>query len=883
MIEVVLWFCDRVGPDVAPARLGELCALGLDVVLVAAEHSGPGAGPGAVPAGVSARTSGPGRIFVWSGQPPEVVEVAPVGSAGAPSSAPVPVSVGGTTPGDWARRCLVGAGAPDAMLTVTDPAQLDELLRSHAGFPVMVDARAWRLEAGGFEPRREGDVEAWLTVGNGRTGTRGSLEEGTAQSSPRVYVAGVFGCVPGDPDGPELAPGPEWTHLQPRVDGETVDMGMGETIEHRRILDLRQATTFREWRQRLPTGREWTFRSARLASLADREILAMQAEAEAEAGAGAGPGTSANPATVTLAGEVPLPATGGTIASATADQADGRLVVSMQACGGAATAFAVSDDAEGGRVDRLVAVGRTIEAGDDQSPGDAAVAALARARKAGMAAVQARHRRAWRDRWREADVVVEADADAQEALRFSLYHLISAGDPGSDVASVGARALTGPGYRGHVFWDTEVFVLPFFIWTHPPTARALLAYRYRTLAAARSKAVRLGYQGALYPWESADTGDEVTPASIDLPDGTTLSILTGLQEHHISADVAWATWQYWQATADDEFLVTMGAEMIVETARFWASRTRMGDDGRHHIDEVIGPDEYHEGVDDNAYTNILARWNLRAAVEVCALVPSLDPAAWDELAQRLDVQPAEMQRWESVATGLVDGFDPDSRLYEQFAGFFALENLRSIDLAPRPFTGEMVVGVDRLRHTQIVKQADVVMLAHMLPEVLPAGAAAANYGYYEPRTCHGSSLSPAIHAAVAARVGALDEAMDYFRAAARLDLADHMGNAAKGVHIATMGGLWQAAVFGFGGVRPERDFVRIDPHLPPAWEKLSFPLRWRGVLIDVEVTATTLVLHLDGSATVAVGTGDHSRLAAGSFVAHRDGDGWSAAVDAVKL
>jgi kojibiose phosphorylase len=443
--------------------------------------------------------------------------------------------------------------------------------------------------------------------------------------------------------------------------------------------------------------------------------------------------------------------------------------------------------------------------------------------------------------------------------------------------------MTGPGYRGHVFWDTEVFVLPFFVWTHPPTARALLAYRYRTLPQARAKAARFGYRGALYPWESADTGEEVTPATIALPDGTELSILTGLQEHHISADVAWATWQYWLATADDEFLVAMGAEMIVETARFWASRARAGGDGRRHIDEVIGPDEYHEGVDDNAYTNVLARWNLRRAAEVCALVPTLDPAAWAGLSSRLDIGPDEMEQWEVVAAGLVDGFDGNALLYEQFAGFFDLEDIRAADLAERPFSGEMVVGVERLGRTQVVKQADVLMIGHMLPDEVPPHVVAANFDYYEPRTCHGSSLSPAIHAAVAARVGDLEAAMTYFRASAGLDLHDHMGNAAKGVHIATMGGLWQAAVFGFGGVQPERAGVRIDPHLPGGWDRLAFPVRWRGTLIDVEVTSTTLCLRLDGPAAVAVGRGSHSMLGPGPYVAHREGDGWSAAVDAVKL
>ncbi|MCA1656202.1 MAG: hypothetical protein LC713_00530, partial [Actinobacteria bacterium] len=724
MIEVVLWFCDHMGPELPWARLHELCALGIDVVLVApADHSAAATGTGG-------SHRGPGRIFVWSGEPPAVVEVAVAGSAIAPAPVPVPAM----KPEEWARRCLAGTGAPDAVLTVTATTQLEDVVRARTGFPPMVAERAWRLEAGGFEPRREGDVEAWLTVGNGRTGTRGSLEERTAPSSPTVLIAGVFGCVPGDQDGPELAPGPKWTHLQPRVDGEAVDLGTGRTLEHRRVLDLRQATVFREWRQLLPTGREWRFRSVRLASLADRAILAMHAEAETQAGTGAESGGAA----ISLTGEIPLPVAQGAIASAETGRVDDQVVASVRASGGASASFAIGDEGEYGRVDRIVAVGRTVD-GSDDDPGDDAVAALARARAAGMASVQAHHRRAWRDRWREADVVVEGDADIQEALRFSLYHLISAADPESDAASVGARAMTGPGYRGHVFWDTEVFVLPFFIWTHPPTARALLAYRYRTLPAARAKAVRLGYVGALYPWESADTGEEVTPASIDLPDGTTLTILTGLQEHHISADVAWATWQYWQATADDEFLVEMGAEMIVETARFWASRVRTDDEGRHHIDEVIGPDEYHEGIDDNAYTNMLARWNLRTAVEVCGLVPTIDAAAWNELATRLDLQAPEVEQWESVAAGLVDGFDPGSRLYEQFAGFFALENLRAVDLAPRPFTGELVVGVDRLRHTQIVKQADVLMLAHMLPEALPTGATLANFDYYEPRTCHGSS------------------------------------------------------------------------------------------------------------------------------------------------
>jgi kojibiose phosphorylase len=418
-----------------------------------------------------------------------------------------------------------------------------------------------------------------------------------------------------------------------------------------------------------------------------------------------------------------------------------------------------------------------------------------------------------------------------------------------------------------VFWDTEIFLLPFFIWTHPQTARALLAYRHRTLPAARAKAARLGYEGALYAWESADTGEETTPEFVWLPDGTRLTILTGVQEHHIAADVAWAVCQYWQVTGDDGFVEEMGAEIVVETARFWASRTTVGADGRHHICDVIGPDEYHEGIDDNAYTNVMARWNLRAAAAVCDRFP--------DAASQLGVTPAERGRWEAVAAGLVDMLDAGAGLYEQFDGFFDLENIRSVDLAPRPFTGEMVVGVERLRRTQVVKQADVLMLGVLLPDEVDPEVQAVNYRYYEPRTSHGSSLSPAMHALVAARVGDLDDALGYFHLAGGVDLDNRMGNAADGVHIATMGGLWQAAVFGFGGVRADGDAVRIDPRLPPGWAALTFPVRWRGTRISVEVRADVVALELDGPALVAMGAGPPAGLDVGRFSAHRGAGGWA--------
>lgn len=730
---------------------------------------------------------------------------------------------------------------------------------AQSDFPRPIDDRAWLVQMDGFDPLREREVESCFTVSNGRTGTRGSLEEGLVDAAPAAYVAGLFGRAEGGDDPPQLISGPEWTRLLLRIGRETLRIDRGEILELRRILDLRQGILFRFWRHRLPSGTEIAFRSARFASLADRNVLVLQAEVE--------PGRL-----VRLTGRIPLPTADTSVARSQTRKRDGRVAIEVQGAGNGRAHFAISTSAKAAAVHRLVAVAR---AAGDGSAGPESEEALARAGAAGIPELQARHCSAWRDRWRDADVVIGGDLDMQRAMRFALYHLISAGDPESDVASIGARGLTGPGYRGHVFWDTDVFMVPFFVYTHPPTARALLAYRYRTLPAARDKASALGLSGALYAWESADTGQEVTPFSAVLPDGSRMPILTGMQEHHISADVAWAVWQYWRATGDDGFLLEMGAEIVLETARFWSSRSREDPDGRYHIDSVIGPDEYHESVRDNAFTNALARWNLERGLELVNVLTAMNGDAWARLSARLDLGAAELEQWRVVAEGLVDGFDQNSLLYEQFSGFFELEDLKAAALAPRPYAGELVLGLARLRRSQIVKQPDVLMLAHMLPELVSTEVAAANYRYYEPRTSHGSSLSPAIHCAVAARVGALDEARDYFRMAAMIDLESPMWSASQGLHLATMGGLWQAAVMGFGGLRATEEGLRLDPRVPPSWERLAFPVRWRGARLEVEADPDTANVRLEGRARVGIGESTPRSLGPGRYISRRDTDGWS--------
>jgi trehalose/maltose hydrolase-like predicted phosphorylase len=462
---------------------------------------------------------------------------------------------------------------------------------------------------------------------------------------------------------------------------------------------------------------------------------------------------------------------------------------------------------------------------------DEATAKLAVLEEAGFERIFSAHRRAWAKRWNEADVVVEGAPELQRAVRFALFHLMaSVADAGE--AAVGARGLSGHGYRGHVFWDSDVFVLPFLAATHPEAARAMLEYRVARLPAALAAATKLGRRGARFAWESARDGADVTPPSVRGAMGQPIRIRTGELEEHIVADVAWAASSYINWTGDERFASGAGRELLIETARYWASRTRVDAAGRAHIYGVIGPDEYHEPVDDNAFTNVMARWNLRRAAE-------------------LDGDADERSRWLELADALVDGFDPVSGLYEQFAGFFRLEPLIIADVAPRrPIAADLLLGAPRVRAAQVLKQADVLMLHHLVPDEVVPESLAANLSFYEPRTAHGSSLSPAIHAALLARAGRLPEALQALDVASRIDLDDLTGSTASGLHLATMGGLWQALAFGFAGVRPEGRVLVVEPALPAQWDSLELRLRFRGRPLILHIGHDDVSLNADGLALV---------------------------------
>jgi trehalose/maltose hydrolase-like predicted phosphorylase len=748
----------------------------------------------------------------------------------------------------------------------------------------------WLLVEEGGTLVREHEIESIFAIANGFIGTRASLEEGTKLSRPATFAAGVYVDGSGLKPGPALAVLPDWPRLTIIVDGETLSMASGQVLEHRRMLDLRQGVLWREWRQQNPSGRITQVRLLRLASLADRHVLLQSVAVTAQNYCGRiellasfpAPDGRLKPPTQTMEAATAVVEARGTLVA----MASGSVWQPSSAPPASSNGRA-ADDGEG-RWWRDVGLGETIRldrvvtvytSRDVTNPTQAAREHVAKVKAQRVQTLAVAHAEAWRRRWEAAHVTIVGDEAAQRALRFAVYHLVAAANPRDERASIGARGLTGETYRGHVFWDTEIYMLPFYIFTDPPAARALLMYRYHTLGAAQRKAQALGYQGALYAWESADTGEEVTPQCVVARDGRLVETLTGQQEHHISAAVAYGVWHYWRTTGDDDFISAAGAEILIETARFWASRARIEADGRAHIRTAIGPDEYHPTVDDNAYTNVMARWNLHRAADLIAILQRERPSDWTGISARLALAPHEAAAWQGIADALVTGLDPDTGLFEQFDGYFDLQDVDVI--RHRNGDIEAFVGREQVRQSKMIKQADVVALCLLLWEQWPRAVHEANFRYYEPRTAHGSSLSPALHALMAARLGDGARARHYIRQASDIDLANKAGNTAGGVHMAALAGLWQAAVFGVAGVRALEDGIALAPQLPEGWTQLACCVQWRGCRLRLFFAAAPARIEVavegSGELTIAVIDGPACRASAGrQYTATRERSAWGA-------
>ena len=743
-----------------------------------------------------------------------------------------------------------GADVVVADLDELDIADLDALLRDKRETLV-----AWEIEQEGFDPAREHAVESIFTVGNGYLGVRGTLDQPLQGSQGDLFIAGIYdrkhparpyseleflGGGRGDYPYSELVSLPFPFRLRLSVDDRTLDVAGSHSRVHRRVLDLRRGVLHAHHVFETGEDRHTVVRTRRCASLANLHLLLQEITVSLDNYSG----------TVALDASLVDPDLAANHPHLTRVAAsDGNDALEVQSfttqasrfdiCLAARTTLAGSGK-EGVRWRIPASIGETLRFlryvvvytnQDVEVPRRAATEHVRALDWDRFDDALDAHAARWDAIWEHMDVRIAGSAATEQALRFNAYHLVSAADRDPRV-SVGARALTGRAYEGHVFWDVEVFKLPFYLHTDPDVAQTLLRYRHHTLDGARRRARELGYRGACYAWESTVTGDDVTPTTIRLKTaGKDIPIFTGTQQVHVTAGVAFGIWRYWEATRDATFLREAGVEILLETARFWVSRCTRG--ARHyHLRGVVGPDEYHHSVNDNAYTNWMAHFNLEKAIEAVEWMQREFPLDAAALAERCGLAPGEIEEWRTVARGLYCPGPDAHGVIEQFEGFFDLEDyaLPREERFRAPIN--RLFDWDRINRLKLIKQADVLMLVHLFPEAFTRDVIAANYRYYEPITDHGSSLSPGIHAAVAARVGLREDAERYWRESLWLDLSNAMANSALGIHPACMGATWQALVFGFLGVRFTDAGPAPDPdaaaRLPAQWRGVSLSLAWRG-------------------------------------------------------
>ena len=717
--------------------------------------------------------------------------------------------------------------------------------------------RLWSVIERGFHPDRQLHHETIFTIGNGYLGTRGAFEEGFAGDSPSTLVHGIFDHAPGALV-PELVNAPNWLPITLTIDGTPFRMittasdmmrpPHGLVLGFERALELDRGVLRREVLFRAASGSIVRIIFERFASLHDQHILAQRVQVIAVEGSPLVEVESALDGAVTNAGVAHwLPDmtvhTDGDLIGLEAKTQQSHYVLGMASrlvcehpkpvqhpgsplCPAVRTSVRLQQ--EGSAIfDKITAI---YTSRDVTAPLETAIAAVETAATLGYDRLYSDHAAEWAKYWADTDILIEGDDECQLAVRFTIYHILITAPRHDENVSIGAKTLSGMGYKGHIFWDTELFALPPLTLTQPHLARNLLMYRYHRLEGARHKAQANGYEGAMFPWESTDTGEETTPQWSDVqPDGSRIRIWTGDTEQHISTDISYGVWQYWQWTGDDEFFTRCGAEMILDTAVFWGSRVEAVN-GRYELSQQIGPDEYHENIDNSVFTNRMVVWHLETARKTLAWLAAHHPGDHQRLVAQLRLTPERLAKWDDIIEKMYIPFDDEKQIHLQFPGFFEMEYIPVPNYTPRTSSVQAILGHARSIQTQVIKQADVVMLMALIGDSLASREVMLNnWQTYYPRTDHGSSLSPAIHAWVGARLGLTDEAYDMFYHAAHIDLHDNKGNVRDGMHAAACGGVYQALLFGFCGLKLNADGPTIDtPRLPEHWRRVSFGVYYRG-------------------------------------------------------
>lgn len=728
----------------------------------------------------------------------------------------------------------------------------------------------WILCEKQFDSRYQGKCESTMTLGNGYLGVRAALEESYIGQTRNLFVAGTFNRVHPD-EVTELPNAADITEFQIYLNSELFTLDTGKVLEYSRYLNIKEGELVREVLWQSPKKESFKLEFRRFASLDNLHIIAFKlkvipltCDAEVTIKTGIDGRMTNSGSQHFREGDKQVYDKKYMQLTQTTTESDIGFVLntSCQGSGCHETEFGVERrriygvyqfqaQKDIGIVFEKIANIFTsrdkeyIEGYHFKSLKEDSLHHLKQSSILGYDGLFLKSKEKWSAYWRDNQVnLVSKNQEDILAIRFAQYHLLIMTPIHDGRFNIGAKGLTGEGYKGHVFWDTEILILPYFQYNMPDIARQLLQYRYNNLEGARNKAIEFGYKGAMFPWETAFSGEEETPewAALNIMTGKPTRVWAGLKEHHVTADIAYTVWQYYLSSHDLDFMERYGYELIFECAWFWCSRLYWNSVlERFEITDVIGPDEYTEHIDNNAYTNYMAHYVISIAIHLYEKLECENKALFEKLDSILDLR----ERYEAYKMAADKLYLPVAEVGGVLPQDDTFLGKKEIDIKQYKVNNlKQSILLDYSRNQvidfQVLKQADVIMLFHTLRKQFDQKTIESSWKYYESRTIHDSSLSHAVHSMVAAYINDIKGAYSFFEEARMIDMGPNPISSNTGVHAASMGGIWMMVVLGFGGVFNNEGNLELNPLLPDEWSELSFNISWQGIKLHVDISKASI-------------------------------------------
>lgn len=734
----------------------------------------------------------------------------------------------------------------------------------------------WVIKESYFNQNWLGKYESIMCQGNGYMGIRGATEEPYLGETRNTFVAGTFNKFD-DNEVTELPNIPDLVQMNIKINGESLDLSKGIVTEYSRTLNLKNGEIVRKFKYTLSESNILEFEFQRIVSMDRKHVIAQKVSIKSITGCHQIEIDSGINGQLTNSGsqhfsEGEKHLFEDKYIQMTSKTSQSRINVIETTVHNFSLPELVKSRIEMRRRQVLNKYWITLDSGHEiimekistihttrdkehvnknvKEIEKIALEELKEVSRIGYDKLLSTSTNHWNKKvWEVAPIsITSSEHEDQVAINFAKYHLHVMTPAHDNRMNIGAKGLSGEGYKGHTFWDTEIFMLPYFTYTHPEIARSLLEYRYLGLEGAHRKAKNNGYEGAQFPWESAWIDDgETTPiwGAADIVTGEATKIWSGFIEQHITSDVVYGVNQYVEATGDRDFLENKGYEIIFDTAKFWSSRLEWNTKKeRFEINNVIGPDEYKEHVDNNAFTNYTAKWNIQKAISLYDELIKNQPIILEKINNKLDLNSLYLE-WSEKVDKIYIPSPNDKGIIPQDDSYL---NKKVIDL--KPYKESEQVGtlfhqynLEQVNNMQVTKQADVLLLIYLFENLFTEKIKLDNWNYYEPKTMHDSSLSLSTHSTLAADLGELDLSYQLFKKAINIDMGPNMKSSDEGIHAASLGGIWQMIVFGYGGVRALDGKLRIEPHLPKVWENLEFSIFWHSSELKITVMQDNFIVE----------------------------------------